>query len=581
MNIFQNLGSVDPYTSQQPGNTTYTDFNRNIGPLTVHSTQVEIRSIAEINKEKIEQFWSNGGDRLPIAVLEEFRKSAIPDELTTANVEWIEGKTAIVTMTENAIAAIGGDSQQYATKPVQRLEKKYAFAGDGGWVAYGQTIDGEIGEVAYFKPDHPRPKRDDTDPFNKKKKRIKYETPQTCTGLPLLACVPDAIAATTWQRFGVEPDLAKTYWQNVKDLGVAIVIVEGFKKALSLVAQGIPAIAIRGITMWHKKGSRELHDAIATFATEGRRIFIVFDQDDQPKTVKNVRQQAIYLGQELEKLGTIVRFFHWKQEMGKGIDDVIFNRTIEQPIVDFCIGSEAEKVRIIAKSFFDQHQIPGIGNAVFEAGLAAIKGMLTTIQDLARHNVTVAEWLNTQIQNALTLKQFQRWGIMAQALEALEKLEKLSYSIERETNGEDTEGGYLPELPKMDRGAIHVIDAGLGAGKTVRIGADYISQARATQKFVIVLSPMNSLGQQTGNRWGLPHIHDFSPKVSHLLWTMARKEGGVVMCPDSLHRLPDWIWELDVVLVMDEANQNLPGNHQRRNIGRSPIGYPQNFHPAL
>ena len=622
--------------------------------------------------------------KLPPSVFEEFRASAIPDELTNANIEWIEGDRAIEIMSENAIEALGGHSQQYQTKAVQRILERYEFAREGGWVTFGQDIDGNDGTVACFKPKNPRPKKDfkGFGPEPTHQKFIKYEVPQGQKATPMLTKIPfrfgleiainggkgdeytkrfyetqvkgaeetddkaeaqkptraseegedsplngiqgansDPTQLTDSQRrrrpdrctdrsecqqlsdetafrsacereqWGQACAILRAIWDSprnrqgklgrtdcgrIERLGdeidrliwrwieqekqISITIVEGDKKAWSLINQGRTAIACRGITMWHKKDSRELHDEIAAFATPGRQIFIGFDQDEKPKTVKNVRQQAIYLGQELEKSGAIVRFLHWEPELGKGIDDVLFHLEVESKIDRWAIGRE------LTEGDRASEMVPALMNYGDDAEFwmmvnwAIAQFLLTTAEGMVNlATPTPAEWLNETMAKALTIKQFARFNIMARALEVLDRLEQLSYPIERETDGDNTPEGYLPELPPIRKGHIHVVDCGLGGGKTYRIGEDWIPRAKDAGKFVIALAPMNSLGQQTGQRWGLPHIHDFDPKDSHLLWTMARDEGGVVMCVDSLHRLPSWVFEKDIVVVMDEANQVCQG----------------------
>jgi hypothetical protein len=191
--------------------------------------------------------------------LEEFRKSAISDQLTLANVQWVEGDAAIEVLTEHAIV----QAQQvtsYATEPTKRILNRYEFARAGGWLAFGTTMDGSLGTVAYFKPDRPRIDFE-------KRKPIKYETAAKAEALPILPFVDNETATAIYQRYSVKPQMGETFWQVVYRCNLPIAIVEGLKKALSAIAHGLPAIAIRGVTQWHKKGTNELHGTIAQFAT--------------------------------------------------------------------------------------------------------------------------------------------------------------------------------------------------------------------------------------------------------------------------------------------------------------------------
>jgi ribosomal protein L11 methylase PrmA len=138
------------------------------------------------------------------------------------------------------------------------------------------------------------------------------------------------------------------------------------------------------------------------------------------------------------------------------------------------------------------------------------------------------------------------------ALKAIERLNALTLPIER-----DTEGEYLPELPELQPGAIHVVDANMNSGKTYRIGRDWVQRALAAGHHVLVLSPLNALGKQTAKDWGISHIHDQGVTASEqkAFWTALQNRPGVVLCPDSIAKLPQWFWSKPVLLVLDEANQ--------------------------
>lgn len=417
--------------------------------------------------------------------LEEFRSSRIPDRLTLANVQWVEGDEAVEILVEHAIDQVQR-VDSYITAPAQRILQQYEFAHNGGWNTFGTTINGGMGTVPYFKPKTPRLDFE-------KHKPIKYETALKMSALPILPFVDPVTAAAIYKRYDIIPIEGETFWQAVKRFNLAVAICEGFKKALSLIAHGIPAIAIRGITQWHKKGSQDLHDLIVEFATLNRKLYIVFDQDEKPRTQRDVRLQATKLGAVLERQGCKVFVLVWDRSIGKGIDDVLY----------------------------------------------------------AQDNAAQA-WLDTAINTALTIAQYRQGDRLRKALEILERLNVLSYPIERHT-----EGAYLPKLPLLEPGVIHALSASMNAGKTTRIGEDWTQWAITQGWNVLVLAPLNSLGEQTAQGWHLPHIHTYGNRAveQQALWADVSHSHGVVMCPDSLHRLPGWFFSRPVLLILDEANQ--------------------------
>lgn len=436
---------------------------------------------------------------IPSYIFKEFRKSAIPDRLTSANVYYVDGDEAIEILAEEAVRQVQRVTE-YVTMPARRILDRYGFAYEGGWIAYGTTLDGEDGEIAYFKPRKPR-----KDLKNGKLKPVKYETPAKRQALPILPWVDDQTAQEIYKRYDVTPMEGETFWHCVWRCALPIAITEGLKKALSLIAHGIPAIAVRGITQWHVKGSRELHSEIADFASLGRKIYIVFDEDSKKSTRRDVDRETKNLGTELEKCGCTVHVVVWDGKEGKGIDDLLYTK-----------------------------------------------------------GETAQAHLDKLIESAPTLKAYKRHGRRAAAIEIIDRLNRLNYPIER-----DTEGEYLPELPDLKQGAIHILTADMNAGKTTRIGQDWVALAIAMGWNVLVLSPLNSLGGQTAEDWNLPHIHDYAnDRFSQTaLWSDVSYRHGLVCCPDSLHRMPDEFWQRPVLLILDEANQVIEHMAQGDTLG--------------
>jgi hypothetical protein len=435
-----------------------------------------------------------------IWILNDFRSSAVPNRLTCSNVRWEEGNDAVRLLAEEKIV----QSQKvttYITQPVRRLLDKYESIAAGGWIAYGCDPEGQWrGEVPYFKPVQPRQEL-----RNGKLKKIKYETPTGMKATPIQPWVDEESAAAIYQRYGVTPLPDETFWQVVKRCNIPVAITEGLKKALSLIAHGLPAIALRGVTCWHEKGSRELHAAIKHFATAGRTIYIIFDQDEKPSTRIQVGGQIKALGTELEQLGCKILVPTWDMALGKGVDDAIAGQ-----------GKDGQA------------------------------------------------WLDSMIADAHHLKDLKRSRQIAATLNQISRCNALTSPVERETEGE-----YLPKLPPLEKGAVHVLSASMNAGKTLRIGHDWCKEAISWGWNVLVLAPLNSLGQQTAQDWGLPHIHDLGTSSEQLqaLWSSISVSHGVVLCPDSLHRIPTWFWERPLLLILDEANQVIEHINEGNTLG--------------
>ena len=448
-------------------------------------------------------------DIISIAILDrflpEFRLSAIPDRLTLANVRWIDGDEAIEILTETAIARCQTVTS-YLTEPAKRIRDRYEFAAAGGWGTYGQTLNGDRGIVLYFKPDRPR----ESATFNgfgqaPKFKTVKYETPQGLEALPLLPYVDKETAQFIYDRYHVIPQLGETFWQVVRRCNLPIAITEGLKKALALIAQGVPTIAIRGITQWRVTGTDELHPSIADFATLGRTVTIVFDRDEKIKTQQNVRTQILKLGAALASAKCKPSVALWNSQTGKGVDDCLY-----------ALG----------------------------AGASA--------------------WIQSVMDDAPDLEIFKRDDRVLQCLENINRLNALTHPVGRATSSD-----YLPELPAIQTGETIVVDASMDAGKTTRMGQDYVKKWADRGGLVLVLTPINNLGKQAAANWNLPHIHNYGtdPNSQNALWSEVNHRGGIVMCGESLHRVPAWFWTKPVLLILDEANQIIDSLTQGDTLG--------------
>jgi len=409
--------------------------------------------------------------------------------MTLLNAQWLDGDMAIEALCEDAIAKVQANTS-YLTEPGKKIRNGCEFISSGCWTVYGTTLDGTPGTVAYIKPDAPRLDFE-------RKKRIKYETPQSCPATPILPYVDEVCAERIFKRFKIVPLEGETFWQAILRSNCPVGIVEGLKKTLKVIEQGIPAIALRGFTQYCKKGTNDLHDAIDQFATRGRKVYIFFDEDAKTTTLEQAHKQRMKLGAALKSKGCCVLLPRWDAALGKGIDDVLVG-----------LGADAQV------------------------------------------------WFDDLIKAAPSLKEERYGDRLKCAAIMINQLNTLSYPVERATDGL-----YMPELPPIEKGAIHVLSADMESGKTTRIGQDYVKPWIAAGGMTLIIAPSNSLGQQTAENLGLPHIHDFDKTAEgmRLLYAQMSHEGGVVMCPDSLHRLPPWLFDRPLLLVWDEGNQ--VGNH--------------------
>lgn len=208
----------------------------------------------------------------------------------------------------------------------------------GGWaiLGYDPTDLAKEPEIRSFKPNKPRLGRDG--------KPIKYDFPKNVRQHPIFprisyqeaekifrtgklnfADITAKYAPEDFEREIDEADECRWFWQAaLKEKSLAVTITEGGKKQRSALGQGILAIAVTSCTTWRKcKGSSYAHPWLAMFA-KGRKCFIAFDQDDSPKTIKNVNTQAKKLGNALKTAGAkTVRRLDWAGR-AKGLDDYIY-----------------------------------------------------------------------------------------------------------------------------------------------------------------------------------------------------------------------------------------------------------------
>ena len=136
----------------------------------------------------------------------------------------------------------------------------------------------------------------------------------------------------------------KTYWLDIEALKQRcysinghpmLVVTEGGFKAIALCSNNIPTIALLGVEMGmtpakeDPQGKRYLVPELERFALSGFGFILAFDCDTYRK--KPVKQALIKLARQLQKLNTLVYTLpEWSEEEGKGVDDYIQKKGIEQ-----------------------------------------------------------------------------------------------------------------------------------------------------------------------------------------------------------------------------------------------------------
>lgn len=260
--------------------------------------------------------------------LGEWKASGVDEELTYLNVVSLQGTSpAEYLLYSNSIP------RRNDGRISEGFLQRYAHTDAGGWWCSGiDLLSGDEDIWGCFKPDQPR---------NQDNKVIKYEhPPKTATGLFALK-VPLNLWQKIAERAGISL-LAEDIIQESADLGfwqwlishpeVPLCITEGAKKAGALLSAGYGAVALPGINNGYRTpkdqfgtriGKSYLIPQLAKLATSGRKIYLVFDQDTKPTTIKAVNAAIKKTGYLLQKAGCKVKVVSWDSTLGKGVDDLI------------------------------------------------------------------------------------------------------------------------------------------------------------------------------------------------------------------------------------------------------------------
>lgn len=270
--------------------------------------------------------------RTAIAVnyLQEWSNSCVDDQLTDLNVSVLEGSRPLEYLLYSDAIPRRNDG-----RVSHYLLKRYEHTEQGGWWCSGiDVLTGNDDLWGCFKPNHPRYSAD-------RRKPIKYEHPPlTPTGLFALR-VPLAIWQRIADRYQLEilpTDIDREqsdfgFWQwLIANPSIPLCITEGAKKAGALLTAGYVAIALPGVfggyrvprdEQGNRIGKSRLIPQLAVLATQGRPIYLAFDQDSKPSTIKAVNAAIRQLGYLFAQQGCPVKVITWNPELGKGVDDVI------------------------------------------------------------------------------------------------------------------------------------------------------------------------------------------------------------------------------------------------------------------
>ncbi|MGK7927175.1 MAG: plasmid replication protein, CyRepA1 family [Spirulina sp.] len=276
--------------------------------------------------------------------LQEWQESCVDEQLTRLNVTALEGDRPY-----DYLFYADSIPRRNDGRIGESLLKRYQHLENGGWWCSGiDILTGDNDLWGCFKPISPRLSLE-------RHKPIKYEhPPQTSTGVFALK-VPLHLWEKISERYN-QPILAEEidpeqpdsgFWQwLMKYPQIPLCITEGAKKAGALLTAGYAAIALPGVNGGYRVPRNEFGDSpserlrqrigkarlipqLQKLTRDRRPIYIVFDRDRKPNTIKAVNAAIRQTGYLLTQQGCDVKIITWNPEWGKGVDDLISEKGLE------------------------------------------------------------------------------------------------------------------------------------------------------------------------------------------------------------------------------------------------------------
>lgn len=268
---------------------------------------------------------------------QEWQNSCVDEALINLNVTALEGNSPSDYLLYSDALPRRNDG-----RVSDSILRRYEHTEQGGWWCSGvDVLTGNEDLWGCFKPNSPRISHD-------RHKPIKYEHPPNApTGIFALR-VPLHLWQDIEQSYHCDlttedineqlPDLG--FWQWViNHPNIPLFITEGAKKAGALLTAGYVAIALPGINNGYRTphdefgnriGKSRLIPQLEKLAISGRKIYIVFDQESKPNTIKAVNTAIRNLGYLFTQAGCQVNVITWLVEWGKGVDDFIANKGLDK-----------------------------------------------------------------------------------------------------------------------------------------------------------------------------------------------------------------------------------------------------------
>jgi putative DNA primase/helicase len=199
----------------------------------------------------------------------------------------------------------------------------------GGWCILPSYGLADRAQIDYFRFKPINPPADGKKP-GKFKKYLGAEGVS-----PRVYCpnVTEGLWATIAARYGVEKT-GIDFWEWILDHPeIPVIITEGEKKAYVGLAAGYVVVSLPGIDCGYKSssdnddgsgGKLSLIPDLQVLAEGGRTIYIAFDRDSNPQTVKRVQKARQKVARLFAELGYETRSIKWDDQY-KGLDDFIFD----------------------------------------------------------------------------------------------------------------------------------------------------------------------------------------------------------------------------------------------------------------